>query len=909
MEALVAGTRGRPMRAAGMAALGLLLLGAATPAQADRPLVVQAEGKPGDELDRLREDLFQPGPEARQRREVAIERLLGNERPEAHLVLQQALRRGDDADQVSRTILRDLARKFANPQDPVFGVVGRNADQLKSRGAIVRSYLPILAKWLGEAAAPREGAPREAFAQVRACLLAMPLRERLEGFQQLLADGDAEVRRSAVHAAAECRDPGLARLVAEFLEDPLLGSDARRAIERITFARDLRTKKDFEAWADAQQGRTYVDLAEDAARGALDTLDEVRRSADERLAAAVGVLLETLVAREPVDWKLVRQWLLNGNPPAVLRAGARRLHAALDREPRFSGVAADRLALLDEVLRRIEGDPGGDLHPLFLELAALLVAPGEAEPREKVQQRLRAGLESKVVPVQRAAIAGLARFPSPQHRTLVVRAARAAMAERRLEVVGAALATLAARDFPAPEPNDPDLEPWCELLRMAVREAGIEARQRSLALQVLVQRDVHGQVAPRAVDLLFELAADAQIESVVREQALVRLSALSAERGPGERYAQLLAGLLADNDARLRLQAAQLLAKLGEDGWSVRLAERVRERLLGEADEPTLKALVEAIKRRAGQTGGAEPSLQMLTQALQALHLEGRNQGASARRALLADALTTLAATQGTPPTLWVQAGEVLVLLQGRENLRYLLARQKPAGLPAGDQEQDELAQRALQLVPAAALLKPRDVPWSAHAEEAEEVLAALAALEKGGAGADRIEWRMLRLEILSGLERATQALELAQSLLRAGERSLTPEQRVTAQWVVAQANTRIGELDAALAALQALPREVQVEPRSQALQEELARALLTKTRNEEAARLAEQVLLATDARSPRWAERFLLSIEARFAAEPARRAELLRRLDARAEQLTRVPEDLRRRLDECRKRLNGSQG
>src|SRR5688572_26224453 len=99
-----------------------------------------------DDVERLKEKLRLPGPEGRRERENAVQQILSLRALEAHGCLQEALRRGDDEDGLSRYALHALAERLENPRDPVFSAAAR-----AERSRLHQSYVPALvAAYVGD---------------------------------------------------------------------------------------------------------------------------------------------------------------------------------------------------------------------------------------------------------------------------------------------------------------------------------------------------------------------------------------------------------------------------------------------------------------------------------------------------------------------------------------------------------------------------------------------------------------------------------------------------------------------------------------------------------------------------------------------------------------------------------------
>lgn len=738
--------------------LALLGLAAALAAQDSRAGTGTRTGQP-DEIDRLCDDLVQPGPEAKARRLVAVERLSGSKDLRAHEALAAALKDGEEADTIART----LVVKLANPGDPVFGW---NANA-SGRARVLKLYsdfaIATLASATTEAPALR----------ARAILLALRPAERLELFRVHFALRDEARAARALMVAAECRDLGLAKdILRTGKERPGLATAARDALKRLWFAPELSTLADAEARCMSLEGKTYLDLAEQAARSKSlgGEADALRRE----LIATRRALLELALAAPSVDWVAIQRLVLGEGGVALTQVDPTDalawLRAALVKSDQPPGEPAARAPFVQTLLAQSEGAPVPRA-ALMLECAALLVTSAEAgSARDELEtallQRLFAALASDAVRLREAALAGLERHPNPQSRARVVQSLRDGLARHDVALASAALRTLASKGYAAPQ-DPPESVAWLAALQEALRSQELDAKTRSQALAALGQRDSEGNGAKVAFQTLGDLARDAALEPWLRQQALAHFAGLAHTQAELDTVSERLVQALTDSDARVRGQAAELLGKLPAEAWRQETATALRVRLVVEPDRDVLAALLVCTKQRSSQGGDPEPVVRMLQLAIEELGSGAASRAsdplAAERKPALANALTTVAATQGVPPLLWARAAQTLLQAGERDRTRIVLDRQ----LAATTQELSADVRILIgKLVVDTALRKPREVPWSTLVPEATQVAQALETLETLQFDVQTPALLLLRLETLTAANRASEAAVLLRRLL-----------------------------------------------------------------------------------------------------------------------------------------------
>lgn len=855
------------------------------------------------EIERLRTDLMQPGPEARLGREGAIEALLTRKDPQAHAVLHEMLGRGADPDDVSRAILIQIRRKLANPADPVFG----NADRER---AIPRSYLPAFARFFDPARAEAGAALLE---DVRECLMALSPLDRRRGFEDLLKHEDPAARIAALLAAARCRDLGLAPVIAAALDSPDTAPTAREGLRLLTFADAFATRAAFDEWWAQNSNRTYVQLAEDAARRARDAQSAAQQRADQRVGELIADLVEAWATREDVPWNKIAERVLADDPRGSQVTCLKRLREVLARQARLGGNAADRQAFWQRLQAIAKAATEPDRRALLLEVTAYLVLPSDDKVRSEMVADLVAALRSDSAVVRRAALLGLARFPTASTVAEIVDVASRARQAGDQAVLAAGLAALGGTDWRAPA--DPTLAPWLALLRDVLRDPKLSEQMHEAALGVLEKRGADDRLLPQAFDLAADLVSDRTQPPVVRERAMLMLVPYSQlDETQADRYVQAMVAHLADPERRVRLKAAQLLQSLpkhqgGVAAWRAAVFQQVGVRLVEEAEENVLRALVNCLERQI-DTDNPDRGPVIVRFCL-ALEEMAKNAVTGPRRALLVSALASQAATQGLDTMLWVRAGETLAQLGERRELRNVIDRQRPLALLDLLERggvRPEVVKKALELMVSTALLKPSTERWQDLQREARDTLTAIEYLAKADPQAVSPSARLLQLELLAGLGQPADVLTLGQRDLR--DVPFAAADRARVGLLLVRAHLALDQVDEAVTMVQAgLPG---AEARDLLLlREEVAAAL--QRRGDLASALAwmVEILGQTPERDPAFARRYLRRVEIEFLANPELRLTSLQRLQEKEMLFTGadVPADLRKQYDDLKRLIGGTKG
>lgn len=856
-------------------------------------------GQSAIDIDAQRQILAQPGPEARVEREAAIEALLSRPEPAAHEVLRDIVRRGPDADGVALTVLTQLRRKLANAHDPVFG----NGDRERGVG---RAYVPALATLF----AGRDGeteALRALREEARLCVGALSAADRRRAFEPLFAAAEPQARRGALMLAGCSRDLGLAPMLAAALDSPDTAADARDGLARLTFVDDFASKAQFEQWWAANHDCSYLVLAERAAQRARDVRSNSLHRAEARTTEVLAELVEALASRDNVAWARIAERSLADDPPGSMRVCLERLRDVLAKAPRYGGVAADRLALLQRLLTQLaDRAPAPDTRAVLVEVCAYLVAPGEDKPAEDVATLLREALRHENVTVRRAAVLGFGRFPTVEATRLLVRAGLSARAAGEQGVLAAALASLSAAGRAAPDGDAETFPAWLELVDGVLRDDTIADTVREAALAMLEQKGAQGKLLRQSFTVLTAVAKNQAQAALVREKAAVlMLPYANADEADARTYVDTLIKLLTDPEKRMRLKGAQLLQNLPRhrnlpEVWRGQVIAAVGDVLAKETDEVVLRAMVTCLERQVDpEKPDLEPVISRLCLALEDM---GRAGVSGARRQLLVSALAGQAATQGLDTMQWVRAAGTLLQLGERRELRNVIERQHPERLVERSAVSGQAVRQALETVVRTALLKPRDEVWTKR--EVDDVLGALKQLD-GQAGAPQPpEWSLLRIEVLLVAGQWDAVLQRGKLELDAGK--LEPQDRERVRVAILRAHLGKTDVDEAVRELQGGVAAGDPALATQ-LREEIGLAMLRLDRPKDALSLLVEVQRATAESDPSYPRRFLRRLDAEARAEPQSQAAILQRLLEREALFTaaETPPDLRAEFDSVKDRLS----
>lgn len=875
-----------------------------------------------DDLERLRSQLHRPGPDGREAREQAVERLLGSSHLAAHRLLGEELLSQRDPDGLRATILSGLARHALAASDRLFGGA---PDAVRAQ--ILHGYfVAVLPLWTAANPEPLLPLARQAMQR-------LPARELDTAARSVLASAAPEQRCAALACLGDLQQTIFAPTIAEALAVNLeqVRAAATLALQRLLYPPEpLRTVEQFHAFWQLHGELRYVDFAERAARRALaapDNLENqlrtVRREADREVVRA-------LVERNPgIDWVAVQARTIVDDVAtrdACLEILRDSLRGGLPAED----AAAPRLAFARALLGRYKQLAGGDYraNALLLEVLAYLVRAEDSELAAEVVALLVAQLDAKDEEPQLAALRGLRRFPSAETRARLVQLGRTwATMDGRRPQLAAVLATLSNRSAPrwlAPLPNDGDKADWLFLVAACLRMA--DARDiRESALLLTQGLDGKDQRVPEVFDLLVGLARDAAADAKLRAAVVIQLQSWRTDAIHAEQWVATMQALLSDPAPEIRRQAADSLAQLTAttDGrrtdWIASTIGLLRNQLEVEAEPAVLRDLVDTL-----QLFGREP--QMPERAIGALlfvlrdmkpPLTPEQQG---RLEPLLQALTTIAADP-VAANQWIPACQPLQLHRKRQSLRLILQNHAAADLAkevkAADPNASRRAKNAMQLLIETALLKPAREPWTANEDllrEARDVRTAFGAIEavEDSGLKDSPALRLLRLEVDLASGKFQEVVQRATALLNGGAApngsagsarvALLPEDESRVRLLAAEAQLALGRPEQARKLIDEVGGAVATEAASLDLLGRIARGLLP-TDAAGAVALFDRLLKATPPEDAAFRARLVDWLQAKLVAEPESRAAILQRAEQHAAlfKAADCPPDLRQAFDQLR--------
>lgn len=871
-----------------------------------------AQEQGADELESLRRALAQPGGgEARREREAAVDALLRRREPEAHELLAAVIRRGDDPDETASYVLRSLGRTVAQPANTVF-----SDDKLKD--IALRIYVPALVRLFADdesLAPPNDAAPLIPLA--RRVLAQLSNLDRRNHFQELVDAGNPVLARAALRAAGASRNISLVEWIAARLDDPELAPAARDALMTLTFAEQrFPDRAAFEAWYDDYRDLDYLELAERAAMRGSEVAERVRAEGEARVVAQTSKLIDALARAEAPDWKAIADEVLRAPSDVGTQAYLAQLRDALaegvENGVKLGGAVQDRQAFAREIRLRLESlvdKPGA--YAVHLETLAYLAVRDVPEQSEAVQGQLLESLTRPEPQVRRAAFRGLRRFPTVQNRARVVAAASEALATRDGETLREGLACLRAPGWTAPGAEDPDREPWLVLLRSVLDDTTVDLPLRERVLDIAVLRDASDGLVGEAFAMLLDLVRATDRDAALRKQALLRLMAFSRDPGHADAYVRCTTDLLADVDPGMRRLAAQQLTKLPEATqarrveWNTQIVQLCAVRLREEPEEAVLREVLQCMLHASEQPDVTHLVLEGLVAAADAV-AERSGSEEPFRRAVVVDGLRILGVSRARDTQDWLGAARSLAKLRARDALRAVLDRQNLAEFADGGGPD---AASVMQLVIAAARLKPAERRWSELPEEAEQVRHAFDVLDRLGQPATTPADRALRVDVLAVLGRPAEVVDAAKAALDEKATPLSQEQTVAVLRVLVSADLELAAVDAAEECLQELEGLGAGTPADLDLWTRIARRRIASGSAARAAQILERVLDRTPVEEPSWRERFLLLAEARLEADPENnKAVVLKDLRAEAERFTGegVPGDAASRYTALLRRAQG---
>lgn len=866
----------------------------------------QNAATPTDDLERLRAMLQQTGPDGRDARETAVQRLLGMPDPAAHRVLQDRLRQSDDVDGVREAILRAIQGSLVATPTSCFGGA---ADE--PRRQILTGYLSALAPlWKDPGNAVDDAVDRPVRAAARSCLQRVPMRELDAVARVLLVAADLELRVLVLRCVADMQQVWLSQTIADFLEAPeeAVRTQARRSLRLlICHDEEFQTKAQFVAWFERNGNARYVDLAERAARLGPRPQERLREEIARLRVDAARDFVRALTVRTPgIDWAQIQARTLVDDPE-VLDACLEQLQQSLQ-----SGIGgaedqpAPRQAFCRALLTRFRqvAPDQSNRRARLLEVAAYLGRPEDPELASELATQLRQELDTQDSAVQLAAIRGLRRFPSVEARRNLLRLAANLLADAGdtgHERLLAAMATLSSRASPrwsAPSDGDLDKSEWIAFVTAVCRAQG-DATVRTAGLNLAQTLDGKDLRVPEVFGVLLALANDPGEDTKFRSTCLIHVQGWRNQAPVAESWVRAMHELLRDPVQELRQQAAESLARLPESTdprraeWIAATISALQDRLRSEPSPTVLRALVDCLL-----ACGREP--QMLELAIGALNglfssfgtqVSAENQF---RLEPLLQALSTVAADPHAEPGQWLAACKPLLQFEKRQSLRLVLKGHGAAELAKSVDSTESgvanSARLAMRYIIRTALLKPRKEAWTSSEElqrEAFEVRVAFGALDSLDAEQrlDEPAHRLLRLEVDLALGRHQDVVQRATAWLGNGATNggvdgrrtpLAPADRDGIRVLTAEAQLALGKADAAARLLTELQPDAMKDPAVLDVRSRVGRALFATDPVGALAVLAE-TWKATSPDDPQFRVRLLDWMGYRLRHEPKAQPDVAR--------------------------------
>ena len=854
-------------------------------------------------LDRLRAELAQPGAEGARQRLGAIEHLLSLPDDRAHQMLAERVATTEDPDGVRAPALEALVRRLRNPVDPVFGETAPREPKLR----IVRAYAEALATfWFDDSTI--EGVPPGPLgALAREAIVLMPSRALIEAQRQILASPDATiaVRIATLRAAGDTQDLQFGGMLADFLadKDPAIRRAASTALRYLTFHdATFENREQYEAWAAQNERRTYVELAEDAARrAARREREHVEQVAALRRSASADLVRALTEKRKAIDWVEVGKLTLTEDPESLAACLAQL------RRTLAEGVASDegqgRAAFARDLVQRYRMDAPQDrsMRPMLLEVAASVVRAADAEAYAEVGAELLAQLASSDPALQSAALRSMRRFQSPESRAAIVSVATAAMARGGDDLVFAqALGALSATgegQWRSPAEGGIGRAEWHALIKtVCLGDFPRERRNEAVAMALLVDRD--GKRASESFDLLLGIAKDPTREPDFRNACLIHLQSWRDDPARASALVGALTTLLGDAERDVRLFAAESLSRLPEgaeeqkSAWIAGIVETLRDRLQTESNAAVVRAMLACLVACTREPGKPEAAIGALNVAIEEVS-KAASEDSQSRVAALLQTLTEIAADPRAAQGQWVGACEMLVRHQRRRMLRHVLVSHNAVGLAKDTRSSDPIlsgrARSAMRYLLLAGINKPESESWDASEELRREALDVRIAFDAIPAGTklpesvDSPAFRLLRLQVLLVTAGYKEILALARVWLEERDpkdwEPLSPFQQESVRYLCADAQTRDGKLADAVQTLARLPQGQVPDPRLVGVAERLGRAFLAT----DAGRAVEWLTVSvrgTKDEDPAMRDRLVALWEARLAHEPKDRGSVLAEVD-----------------------------
>ncbi len=854
-------------------------------------------------LDRLRADLAQPGAEGARQRLAAIEHLLSLPDERSQQVLVDRITTTEDLDGVRAPVLEALVRRLRNPVDPVFGETAPREPKVR----IVRAYAEGLATfWLDDSTI--EGVPSGPLGSLaREAIVLMPARALIEAQRQILSSQDATLplRIATLRAAGDTQDLQFGALLADFLadENPAIHKAASTALRYLTFHdATFENRAQYDAFVAQNEGRTYVELAEDAARrAARREREHVEQVAALQRAASADLVRALTEKRKTIDWTEVGKLTLTEDAETLAACLAQLRRTLAD------GVASDdgqgRSAFARDLVQRYRQDSTQDrpIRPMLLEVAAAVVRAADADACAEVSAELLAQLASSDPNLQSAALRSMRRFQSPESRAAIVAVATAAMARGGDDPVFAqalgALSAVGEGQWRAPAEGGIGRVEWHELVKaVCTGDFSRERRNEAVAMALLVDRE--GKRATESFELLLAIAKDPAREPDFRNACLIHLQSWREDPTRTGALVDALTALLGDDERDVRLFAAESLTRLPEGteeqraAWIAGIVERMRNLLQVETNGAVVRAMLACLVACTREPGKPEAAIGALNVAIEEVS-KAASEDAQARVSMLLQTLTEIAADPRAGQGQWLGACEMLVRHQRRRMLRHVLVSQNAIGLAKDLRSSDQMllsrARSAVHFILLAAISKPENEAWDSTDElrrEAADVRIAFDAVPKGMRLPDSIDapaFRLLRLQTLLSTGGHKEVVTLAQAWIEERDpkdwEPLSPFQQDSVRYLCADAQTRDGKLADAVHTLARLPQAQVPDPRLVGIADRLGRAFLAT----DVGRAIEWLTVSvrgTKDEDPALRERLVALWEARLVHTPAERASVLAEMD-----------------------------
>jgi len=905
----------------GPLAAELALLGGALFAT---PCDARAQGAGADQdpedLARLRAELSRPGPEAQDVRFSAAQELLSRRDPRAHAVLHERLLRDEDPDGVRQLILERLEGRLRDDRDKVFGLAADT--ELEARLALHASYSRPLAHIMAQPVSAGDTAPRTL---ARACYLRLDAQARYTGIEAMLAD--PALRGLGISAARDSRLPRVGKLLAGVLADEVHGDAARRALGGLTFhAESFVDEAAFDAWYAANQGLTYTDLAERAAREAEAAIATQRAEHHRELRDARAQLATALCSAVEIRWDGLARLCGPDVPPEQVDACLGAIAPLLATRLHEGNGTRERRAFHRDLVQRLDNPVASERQrALLLEVSAYLlrpVDPAEKELRQGMSERLRRAMSTGSHELRLAALRGVRRFYSAENRTAVLDLVRnelaslktgaepaATVAEPKMALLTTAFATLETTTprWYAPTEDSTELQALREALDQVIANPAFgDLRRQVIALAR--QRDEQGRRLMTLFRCLENHAREVEREPELRRLAFIYAQDYMGEVAVTDDYVKLALHLLADPESELRRLASERLKTLPETDerarhWSREILRIGRERLIAEPDPAVYRELVKILAQCAvpprGDKAEFEAVLTALEGAIADTVREPVRPEVQFRLEPLFGELNVLAVGPSASIEHWIGAVQVFVDHKQRGRALDVLSRRRVALVPPDS----PLARAAWMLPIRVAELRTPDEPLLEG--EARDVREVMNLLTKHVPDWETPMARLLQVEVADALGEFSTARSIGDALLRAPETAAAVGDR--GRVAVAEARARTDDASGAVDLLAAVPAGSSYADVAADLLEGITRERRTRDVGV-SLRAADAMFALLRDDQPDFRDRFLLWAEVCAEHAPDRSEEVRAALTNRAGLFTAAecPEAARTRFDALLARWGG---